>query len=55
MGDCVALAPSADELDQITAWLEEQDGNPRWPAHVRATLGGLARRLEGSREPDLER
>jgi len=25
--------------------LEQQDGNELWPAHVRATVGDLARRL----------
>jgi hypothetical protein len=26
-------------------WLEQQDGNEQWPAHVRATVADLARRL----------
>lgn len=43
--DCVALAPSLAELAEATRWLEPQDLNPSWPAHVRATLGDLARRL----------
>jgi hypothetical protein len=45
LGDCLALAPVADELRVITPWLEQQDGNPDWPAHVRATLTDLGRRL----------
>ena len=30
---------------EAVAWLEPQDLNPHWPAHVRSTLGDLARRL----------
>jgi hypothetical protein len=45
IADCVALAPSAEELASILPWLEQQDTNPGWPAHVRATFGDLARRL----------
>ena len=43
--DCIALAPTPGELAEATTWLEPQDLNPQWPAHVRATLGDLARRL----------
>ncbi len=43
--DCIALAPSARELTTICPWLEEQDANPSWPAHVRETLADLGRRL----------
>ena len=43
--DCLALAPTADELAIIQPWLEEQDANPEWPAHVRDTLADVARRL----------
>jgi hypothetical protein len=45
LADCVALAPTADELAGILPWLEQQDANPDWPAHVRATLADVARRL----------
>jgi hypothetical protein len=45
LGDCLALAPSADELRTILPWLEPQDGNPDWPRHVRDTLADLGRRL----------
>lgn len=44
-GDCVALAPSAEELIQAEAWIRAQDLNPDWPTHVRATLEDLAPRL----------
>ncbi len=45
LGDCIALAPTADELSAALSWLEAQDAHPDWPAHVRATLEELARRL----------
>ena len=45
LGDCLALAPAADELGSILPWLEQQDGHPGWPAHARETLADLGRRL----------
>jgi len=45
IGDCLALAPDETELRALLPWLEQQDAAPGWPAHVRATLAGLARRL----------
>lgn len=45
LSDCMALAPTATELDECVPWLEQQDGNPHWPSHVQATIGDLARRL----------
>lgn len=45
LGDCLALQPSPDELAQAEAWIALQDLNLQWPAHVRATLEDLARRL----------
>lgn len=43
--DCLALAPSLDELIEVRGWVEQQDGNPDWPAHVSAVLADLAKRL----------
>lgn len=43
--DCLALAPTSGELREILPWLEAQDGNPDWPAHVRAVLDDLEGRL----------
>lgn len=43
--DCMALAPSKDELDEARKWVQQQDGNPDWPVHVGAVLDDLARRL----------
>jgi hypothetical protein len=45
LGDCLALAPTVEELRAILPWLEQQDGHPGWPEHVRATLADLGRRL----------
>jgi hypothetical protein len=43
--DCLALQPAPAELALAEAWITGQDLNPGWPAHVRATLHDLARRL----------
>lgn len=45
IGDCIALSPTAAELNEVLPWLQTQDANPNWPAHVEATLEDLARRL----------
>lgn len=45
LGDCVALVPTAEELRALLPWIEYQDANPDWPAHVQATLDDLAKRL----------
>ena len=43
--DCIALRPTEDELVRVLPWLEARDANPDWPAHVRATVIDLRRRL----------
>lgn len=45
LADCIALAPTAEELDDALPWLEEQDAHPQWSDHVRATLDDLQERL----------
>ena len=45
LADCIALAPTVDELREAAPWLSEQDGNPKWPDHVHAVLDDLCRRL----------
>lgn len=45
LDDCLALEPMADELAECLPWLEQQDGNELWPAHVRQTVANLGRRL----------
>jgi Nucleotidyltransferase of unknown function (DUF6036) len=44
--DCVALAPTNNELGEIEPWLTDQDTNSDWPAHARATLEDLRTRIE---------
>ena len=43
--DCIALSPTAQELDQCLGWLYERDGNPYWPDNVRLSLKKLAKEL----------
>jgi hypothetical protein len=43
--DCMALRPTADEIHALMPWVQQQDANPDWPAHVEQTLKDLARRL----------
>ena len=43
--DCLALAPTEDELSGAESWIVHQDTNPMWPEHVRGTLDDLRRRL----------
>jgi hypothetical protein len=45
LGDCLALAPTKEEFERLLPWLDRQDANPGWPAHVHDTLADLARRL----------
>lgn len=45
LADCVALAPTAFELENVLPWLEAQDAHPHWPEHARATLADLGTRL----------
>jgi hypothetical protein len=43
--DCIALSPSMEELEDVIVWVKEQDGNPRWPAHVEDQFRFLEERL----------
>lgn len=43
--DCVALAPTREELHALLPWLDEQDGNEEWPRYSRTVLGHLAQEL----------
>ena len=45
LADCIALAPTVEELEEAEPWLAQQDTNPLWPDHVRATLDDLRGRL----------
>jgi hypothetical protein len=43
--DCLALAPTDGELNEIEGWVAAQDTNPDWPEHVRAVIADLGKRL----------
>jgi hypothetical protein len=45
LADCVALAPTREELHALLPWLDAQDGNEQWPEYVRIMLGQLAQEL----------
>jgi hypothetical protein len=45
LSDCLALQPTAKELEAAAPWLEVQDLHPGWPQHVHSTLEDLVRRL----------
>lgn len=45
LADCLAMAPTAQELRHALPWLERQDAHPDWPEHVRVSLSELARRM----------
>jgi len=45
LGDCIALAPTAEELREAQPWLERQDAHPDWPEHVATTMADLGGRL----------
>jgi hypothetical protein len=43
--DCIALKPTAKELNTCLPWLKERDAHPKWPEHVARSLQVLAKRL----------
>ena len=45
LADCLAMAPTSDELNALLPWLKNQDANPDWPAHVCENIAMLARKL----------
>ena len=52
LDDCIAFAPTTDELKDAAAWVSAHDGNPDWPEHVAITVSELAQRLGLSDWPD---
>jgi hypothetical protein len=44
--DCLALAPTDGELDEVEDWVAAQDTNPDWPEHVCAVIADLRERLD---------
>jgi hypothetical protein len=45
LGDLKKLKPTDTELEALTPWLQERDGNPDWPQHVTDSLEKLRREL----------
>ncbi len=45
LDDCIALAPTSNELENVLTWLHLQDANPDWPEHVRNTIADVAKRI----------
>jgi hypothetical protein len=46
LGDCLALAPSRDEVETARGWVEAQAGRDgAWVAHVGEMIAELERRL----------
>lgn len=43
--DCLALQPTASELDACVDWVSERDGNSDWPENVRRHFTILKERL----------
>ncbi len=43
--DCIALAPTAEELNICLPWVTARDGNAFWPEHVENTFVALAERM----------
>jgi hypothetical protein len=45
LNDCLALAPSVEDLDDLLPWLEQQHASPFWPEHVRTIFAYLETKL----------
>lgn len=43
--DCIALAPTPDELETCLPWVVDRDANPYWQEHVKNTFIELAERI----------
>lgn len=52
--DCIKLNPTRKEIQGVQGWIEQYDGNPDWPEHVRRQLSILSKRLNHDKEPDFE-
>ncbi|MCM8539265.1 MAG: DUF6036 family nucleotidyltransferase [Lentisphaeraceae bacterium] len=44
--DCILLAPTEEELNEIRPWLLERDANPDWPDHVNNSLENLKEEMD---------
>jgi hypothetical protein len=45
LGDCLALAPTEEELALVRPWIYRRDAHPDWPKHVHSTLASLGEKL----------
>jgi hypothetical protein len=45
LDDCIALAPTLAELENVLTRLQLRDANPDWPEHVRNTIADVAKRI----------
>ena len=45
LDDCVALKPTLKELKDSIEWVQFQDANPNWPAHVENVFKEIAEAL----------
>lgn len=43
--DCVAMAPSLEELKECYSWVCDRDANTGWPSHVNQNFKKLAGKL----------
>ena len=45
LNDCLAMSPTAEDLDDSLSWVILQDTNEMWPEHVRRSFNDLKQRL----------
>lgn len=45
LGDCLLLKPTATELKEALAWVQQRDAHPKWPHRVETVFQNLAKRL----------
>jgi hypothetical protein len=45
LSDCLALAPSFEEIEEAYDWVTYQDASELWPKQVRLTFDDLKKRL----------
>jgi hypothetical protein len=43
--DCLAFAPTKEELESTYTWLKDRDGSSSWPEHVQTSLVAIAEKL----------
>lgn len=43
--DCIALAPSREELIELLPWLQGRDANEQWPTYAKKMINALCKEL----------